>query len=784
MEEIFEQKGTYEAMKKLALIVIVITTSLAFPGRAQDSRDLNGWLKSAQGKASIQFTSYDYNFYNKPLEKLILPVNEPNAYQEAPFLKGKWQYKYSATVPNDRSDALEVEFHFKLTEGSSPQTSISLDFTFDNWSKSNYVLMPGSAYNGNRFESRRMRYSPKLLDNRDVGPDKPMIVSDVPRLNISDGPSRIQDRSGSMSVPSIGFQSDMTNTGFWLLTHQGTKFGDTGINIEESRDRKTAVISLNVPVVRENYQYFIADNQTATKDEAPNFKAGDEFTIKFRLYHFQSHGIQNLFDRFAGIRKDLSGETRLNPFIPFSSCFMVQEAKFNEQNWVEEHGYYSVGMRENIFQDWQIGWTGGMISTYPLLFAGNETSRRHVIRNFDWLFPNGISPSGFFWDSGEKGTKWYGGDMRYSNTVNRHLIRKSGDALYYITKQLMLMEKENIEVKHSWKSGTYKVADSFVKLWNKWHQFGNFVDSQTGDVVVGGSTSGAVVPAALVLASGYFNNPEFQRVAEVSAEYYYQNFIRKGITCGGPGDAMQNPDSESSYAMLESFMLLYESTRDKKWLDRAEEMANQFATWVMPYDYQFPANSTLGKLGVQTTGMVVANTQNKHGAPGICTHSGVALWRLFRATGNNRYMQLLKEIAFVMPQYLSHPSRPIEKMKIGWMSERVSTTDWLEGIGELMYGSTWAETSLMLTYIELPGVYVQPDKSYICAIDNVDAKIVVDKPRSLTMKMTNPTKVEAKVRLFVESSEQARIPLGENVLLGGQIISLQPGESREIVLKK
>jgi len=328
------------------------------------------------------------------------------------------------------------------------------------------------------------------------------------------------------------------------------------------------------------------------------------------------------------------------------------------------------------------------------------------------------------------------------------------------------------------------VADSFVKLWNKWHQFGNFVDSQTGDVVVGGSTSGAIVPAALVLAANYFNNPDYQRVAQASAEYYYNNYIVNGITCGGPGDAMQNPDSESSYAMLESFMLLYESTQDGKWLKMAEEMANQFSSWVMPYDYQFPEISTLGKLSVLTTGMVLANTQNKHGAPGICTHSGIALWRLFRATGNPRYMELLKEIAFVMPQYLSHPSRPIEKMKIGWMSERVSTTDWLEGIGELMYGSTWAETSLMLSYIELPGVYVQPDKSYLCAIDNVEAEIVQDKPRLLKVKLTNPTKAEAKVRLFVESSEQARIPLGENVLKTTQIISLQPGESREIVLKK
>jgi len=279
-------------------------------------------------------------------------------------------------------------------------------------------------------------------------------------------------------------------------------------------------------------------------------------------------------------------------------------------------------------------------------------------------------------------------------------------------------------------------------------------------------------------------DPDYQRVAQTSAEYYYKNYIVNGITCGGPGDAMQNPDSESSYAMLESFMLLYESTQDGKWLKMAEEMANQFSSWVMPYDYQFPENSTLGKLGVQTTGMVLANTQNKHGAPGICTHSGIALWRLFRATGNPRYMELLKEIAFVMPQYLSHPVRPIEKMKTGWMSERVSTTDWLEGIGELMYGSTWAETSLMLSYIELPGVYVQPDKALVYVIDNVEAQIVQDKAKSIVLKITNPTKADAQVSVFAESSAQAHHFLGENALYGGLIINLKSGESKKIVLEK
>jgi len=90
----------------------------------------------------------------------------------------------------------------------------------------------------------------------------------------------------------------------------------------------------------------------------------------------------------------------------------------------------------------------------------------------------------------------------------------------------------------------------------------------------------------------------------------------------------------------------------------------------------------------------------------------------------------------------------------------------------------------MLTYIELPGVYVQPDKSYICAIDNIEAGIIQNNPKSLTIKLTNSTKADASVKVFAESSGQAQKPLGENALWNCSIIQIKPGESREIVLKK
>jgi hypothetical protein len=50
--------------------------------------------------------------------------------------------------------------------------------------------------------------------------------------------------------------------------------------------------------------------------------------------------------------------------------------------------------------------------------------------------------------------------------------------------------------------------------------------------------------------------------------------------------------------------------------------------------------------------------------------------------------------------------------------------------------------------------------------------------------LNNPTKATADVKIFVKSSEQAQKPLGENALFDCRIISLQPGENREIVLKK
>ncbi len=768
-------------MKKILLLSVLFCSYYA---QAQNALNLVDWMNQHKGMLSARINQYNKEQYNLLTNQQKFAIGLGKQTQQ--FQQSTWEINTTASMVADKSDAIEVVVHFKCITGKLAAASVSVDMDWDNWSEKNYVLMPAAVYNGNRYEWRRLRYSPKLYEVQDIGIDKPIILTDVPKLNGNGAFSRIQERSGSMSVPSIGFIADDSKKGMWLLTEQGNQWGDYGMDIAETRDRKKAVVSITSPIVREQFVYKICDAHYPSWDIPKDMQAGDEATIKFRLYGFDAPQNQSIFDKYATIRKDYSGTKLHADVLPYAACMNLLEKKYNEKNFVPAFGYYAIGFRENFLQDWQIGWTGGMITTYPLLFSGSEATKQRVIQNFDWLFPNGIAPSGFYWDAGRNGNEWLGGDIRKPHTKNWHLVRKSGDAVWYILKQFMLMDKMHLPVKESWKSGNKRVLDAFVHLWNTNHQLGQFVNSLTGEIMVGGSSSGGIVPAGLALASQYYQQPQYLSTAEAIADYYYQNFILKGISCGGPGDAVQNFDSESALGLLESYVTLYEITGNKKWLPIAEAAAKQLSTWVVSYNYHFSDTSAYGKANVKTNGSVYANTQNKHTAPGLCTASGVGLLKLYRYTGNQFYLELLQDIAHNITQYIGHPQKPLGTTPVGYVSERVNMSDWegVESIGYVLPLSTWAETSLMLTTIEVPGIYVETDKATVTAFDNVKATLVKATKKSLTIEITNPTPVEATVTILAESATKQQQVLGENALYGAQSIHLLPGEHKQLEIKR
>ena len=135
-----------------------------------------------------------------------------------------------------------------------------------------------------------------------------------------------------------------------------------------------------------------------------------------------------------------------------------------------------------------------------------------------------------------------------------------------------------------WAEAARRAADALVKLWERNKQLGQFVDIESGELIVGGSTSAGLAPAGLALAAAQLKQPRYLAIAKAIGEHYYERFVRVGLTCGGPGDVLQAPDSQSAAALLDSFMTLFEATRDRVWIDRARAAAHLLASWVISYD--------------------------------------------------------------------------------------------------------------------------------------------------------------------------------------------------------
>ena len=319
------------------------------------------------------------------------------------------------------------------------------------------------------------------------------------------------------------------------------------------------------------------------------------------------------------------------------------------------------------------------------------------IRTMEHIFKTQLK-SGFFVDtcnaSGEE-------EVNATETPRGwHLTRKSGDALYFLIKDFKLMEERGKAVPESFISGTIKLADALVKLWKTYGQYGQFVNRDTGEIIIGGSAAGALIPGALASAYQYFGKKEYIETAEESARMFWEKFALNGYTTGGPEEALQCPDSESAFALLESYVVLYEVTENPEWLEKAVYMTDFCSSWVVSYNYRFPESSEFGRLGMKTTGSVFANSQNKHSAPGICTLSGDSLYKVYEWTKNPMYLELAKDASLLNDDSLR--AEP-EKLPQGFICERVNISDWESErcIGGVFNGSCWAETSNLLVLAEV-----------------------------------------------------------------------------------
>ena len=62
----------------------------------------------------------------------------------------------------------------------------------------------------------------------------------------------------------------------------------------------------------------------------------------------------------------------------------------------------------------------------------------------------------------------------------------------------------------------------------------------------------------------------------------------------------------------------------------------------------------------------------------------------------------------------------------------------------------------MLTVTQLPSIYVQKDKGLVEVFDHLDVKLLRRDNKNVELQISNPTRYDADVKLYVETSGEAR----------------------------
>ncbi|MFB6962163.1 hypothetical protein ACFCYB_35590 [Streptomyces sp. NPDC056309] len=688
----------------------------------------------------------------------------------------QWQLAWETRrVPDDRG--WEVTLTCTLEKGEADQTAVSVDFPFGNWETANYVMIPGIIYNGNRYRAIGNGYNPDYPADMYDNPRVPLTISNNPRLaSDAASPSRIELATCSTAAPAMSFFSPGLGKGWIVLTEQGTRLGNSGLTVEESASRKSCEFRISAPVVRRQVAGF--GDFRPSDDRASTWVAGDAVSIRFQVFTFDADGIPAVLQKFMDVRKSLTGSTAPRNLLPMSKLAELGTGICRGNFTETEAGRYYLPENSRNFQ---LGWVSGMINTYPMLALNDPTERERVSQELDFICSRMKGQSGYFY-----------GFIRDDGTIlseKAHpdfpavqaMVRKNGDVLFWLVKHLMLLKAQGhgAAIKESWELAAGGLAEAFNGTWRKHGEFGQYIVPETGDIAVYNSTAGAIAPAGLALAAEYFHRPDWLTVAEEAAEFYYERDIKsRGFTSGACSDISQDADSESAFGLLESFMALYQYTGKKEWLNRAKVQAALCSSWTLAYNPEFPAGSDIARLKGRMAGAVWASSQNKHAAPGVCTSSADHLFKLYRATGDKKYAELIRDIQHAHAEAVNMPGHITTDYLIGSSMERIQPSD-AEGKGAvgnfIRTRNSWTETDGVLMALEIPGIYIRPGEGVLFPFDHVEAEYVSESRFAAVVRLTNDTAYAAQLSVLVETARQSARPLGYTAFLDWPHVEVPAG---------
>lgn len=562
------------------------------------------------------------------------------------------------------------------------------------WQKAQqgYSFLPGAYYNGN--------YN-KLLYG-------------IPVLKMPESPIFRISLAGC-STPAFFFW-DGKNNGIHYEFSPYSKAGWNGIILNGNNSTATFCIPAHDDDISMDYKLAVKKRDSYT------WRSGDTVCAEISMSRSEIESITDLYEYFWNNGRNVRHHNAYNS-IRFDASEVIDSVRnwvINKHFFMTDEGYPILKnaiidvSRKPVpeeYAEWNImiGWCSGTMTALPLL-AHEGKSREIALRYIDFITDSGFAPSGVKLPIFD-GKKWIDPRAQFNAPVNRDYThcRFYCDYLYYLGKAIEYETSRGIEHKR-WENIFKNGMDILVALWQRENDFGRTWNIMTDIVTVRDYGSGGGAYALLALSQAlklYPDNEEVKKVLSEANDIYFTRCVESGRCGGGPNDALEADDSESIAALSNAYVQQYLICKDEKILDYALKSSRLFASWVYSYPVAFPGGTELE--GINVCGGVIANVQNRHIGPGICTNSARFLYDLGVATGDKRWVDLYEQIVSTALNCVCMEDGGFfgfdfnEPFLKGMVSEQINIYDvYFESGFTWKVSASWPATNILLSDFESP----------------------------------------------------------------------------------
>lgn len=158
-----------------------------------------------------------------------------------------------------------------------------------------------------------------------------------------------------------------------------------------------------------------------------------------------------------------------------------------------------------------------------------------------------------------------------------------------------------------------------------------------------------------------------------TGEFSWESGQKDGRFVGGTIDNPDVLDKEAGTLSLEAYLVLYEATEEKSWLDKAETAARFAETWIYIWNVPMVTGDPQKEWadGVSTVGLQLISTGHSLVDNYMCFDVDEYA-KLYKHTGNKHYFDLAKILLHNTKGMLALPGRQYQYRAPGWIQEHWS----------------------------------------------------------------------------------------------------------------